>query len=259
MSDVSRTAVGVAALRALESARPDRLFNDPYARAFLPETMPQNPAGVSVFRLYVVVRTKFYDDYLTAAVASGCRQVVLLAAGLDTRAFRLTWPQDVRLYELDLPALLSYKEKILGEQGAKPAVARTLVAVDLREDWAARLRAAGFDPTAPTAWLIEGLLVYLEPQDAIGVLASVTDLSASGSQVACEHRDDKGQHSPGRAARATAELSEVTTMWKEGIPTYDWLADHGWDVESHDGNELAVDYGREVDAPVGNFLIGKRP
>ncbi|TCO55070.1 SAM-dependent methyltransferase [Actinocrispum wychmicini] len=258
LSDVSRTAVGVARLRALETNRPDRLFADPYASAFVPEGTPDNRAGTSVFRLHIVIRTRFYDDYLLAATAAGCRQVVLVAAGLDTRAFRLSWPAGLRLYELDLPALLAYKEKVLTAEGATPSVARTVVPVDLREDWPGALRAAGFDPTVPTAWLVEGLLVYLTAEDAAKLLTSVTDLSAPGSQVACEHRDADGQHSPGRMAKATPDLAPLTAMWKGGIPTFDWLAGHGWKVESHNGNTLAAGYGRDTDGPTGNFVIGTR-
>jgi hypothetical protein len=84
--------------------------------------------------------------------------VVLLAAGLDTRAFRLTWPDGVRLFELDLPDLVDYKERVLAEQAAVPRCQRTVLRVDLREDWPARLESAGLRPGEPTAWLIEGLL-----------------------------------------------------------------------------------------------------
>jgi methyltransferase (TIGR00027 family) len=263
MSDVSRTALGVARLRALESQRPDRLFDDPYASAFLPTLPPGAPSpgartAASVFRLHIVIRTRFYDDYLLAACAASCRQVVLLAAGLDTRAFRLSWPPNVRLFELDLPELLDYKEKVLKSQSAVPRGARSVVDADLREDWPAKLAAAGFQPDVPTAWLIEGLLVYLTPEDAAQVLTSVTALSASGSQVACEHRAADG-HEPGRRAAASPELARLTAMWKGGIASRDWLRERGWKVETYEGKALAESYKREVDAPVGNFLIGVRP
>jgi methyltransferase (TIGR00027 family) len=260
MSDVSRTAVGVARLRAMETRRPDRLFEDPYAEAFAPggpEAVSR--AASSVFRLHIVIRTRFYDDYLLAACASGCRQVVLLAAGLDTRAFRLNWPPDVRLFELDLPELLAYKEKVLEAQSATPRGSRTVVDADLREDWPARLTAAGFQPDVPTAWLIEGLLVYLTPEDAANVLTEVTSLSAPGSQVSCEHRDADSQHTPGRLALRSPDLARLTAMWKGGVPTRDWLAENGWEVQTYDGTTLAESYHREVDAPVGNFLIATRP
>ncbi|MER6798560.1 SAM-dependent methyltransferase, partial [Amycolatopsis mediterranei] len=176
---VSRTAIGVAALRAYESRRPDRLFDDPYAAAFfeagrsaLPGTSPEGPqAGLgAMFYPQVVIRTRFYDDYLLGA---GCAQVVLLAAGLDTRAFRLAWPDGTRLFELDLPEVLAFKDEVLGRHGAEPACARVVVPADLREDWAAALREAGFDPAVPTAWLAEGLLMYLTPEEAERLLTTV--------------------------------------------------------------------------------------
>jgi methyltransferase (TIGR00027 family) len=255
MSDVSRTALGVATMRAIETRRPDRLFEDPYAEAFIPLTPEKiEHANQSVFRVHIVVRTRFFDDYLLAAVKAGCRQVVLVAAGLDARAFRLAWPEEVRLFELDLPALLAYKEKVLTSRNAEPRVPRTVVAVDLREDWPRELLAAGFDPSVPTAWLVEGLLVYLSPEDAAGVLAAVTSQSAPGSQIACEHRDPEFQ-----VERESYKRAKVVEMWKGGVATAKWLTDHGWQVETYEGTALADSYGREVEAPVGNFLTATRP
>jgi methyltransferase (TIGR00027 family) len=256
---VSRTALGVALVRAIETNRPDRLFEDPYAVAFTPLTPEKvERANQSVFRVHIVVRTRFFDDYLLAAIKAGCRQVVLVAAGLDTRAFRLEWPPEAtRLFELDLPALLAYKEKVLGGQGTAPRLPRTTVAVDLREDWPKELVAAGFDPSVPTAWLVEGLLVYLSPEDAAGVLAAITSLSAPGSQVACEDRDPES-----RAARDSEEpfkRAKVVEMWQGGVATVKWLSKHGWQVETYDGTALADSYGREIDAPVGNFLTATHP
>jgi methyltransferase (TIGR00027 family) len=251
VSDVSRTAIGVARLRALESQRPDRLFNDPYAAAFA----GGNTEADSVFRVHVAVRTRFYDDYL---LASPCRQVVLVAAGLDTRAFRLPWPAGVRLFELDLPELLTYKENVLSSQQAVPQCDRTLVPVDLRDDWPPALIAAGLQPNEPTAWLIEGLLVYLTAEDAAKVLARVTDLSAPGSQISCEHRDQQRNLAQ---APASERLRRLTAMWQGGLGTRtaSWLTDHGWQVELHNGEELAEAYGRaEPNYRVSNFLIGTR-
>lgn len=251
VSDVSRTAIGVARLRALESQRPDRLFNDPYAAAFA----GGNTEADSVFRVHVAVRTRFYDDYL---LTSPARQVVLVAAGLDTRAFRLPWPADVRLFELDLPDLLAYKEKVLTSQRAAARCDRTLVPVDLREDWPPALIAAGFQPERPTAWLIEGLLVYLSAEDAAKVLTRVTGLSAPGSQISCEHRDQA--RDPGKE-RSSERMRRLTSMWQGGLGTQtaSWLGDRGWQVRTYNGEELAESYGRaEPDYRVSNFLIGTR-
>ena len=150
LSPVSRTAVGVAALRAYESSRPDRLFEDPYAAAFaeagraaLPRTEDGHARLGALMYPQVVVRTRFFDDYL---LGGGCTQVVLLAAGLDARAFRLAWPPGTRLFELDLPEVLAFKDDVLAAHGATPACERVVVPADLREDWATALREAGFDP-----------------------------------------------------------------------------------------------------------------
>ncbi len=169
---VGRTAIGVAHVRAEESRRPDRLFHDPYAEAFVaaaPNTLPTEheashdlAAWGAEWAVHATIRTRFFDDYLLAAGAAGCRQVVLLAAGLDTRALRLDWPEGTRVFELDLPDMLTFKERVLADHPSRPAPApceRTTVAVDLRADWPAALTGAGFDPSQPTAWLAEGLLI----------------------------------------------------------------------------------------------------
>ncbi|MEV4317437.1 SAM-dependent methyltransferase [Actinocrispum sp. NPDC049592] len=250
VSDVSRTAIGVARLRAFESQRPDRLFNDPYAAAFAGTPTDAD----SVFRLHVAIRTRFYDDYL---LSSGCRQVALVAAGLDTRAFRLDWPADTHLFELDLPDLLAYKEKVLTTEGAKPRCERTLVPVDLREDWPTPLVDAGFRPEEPTAWLIEGLLVYLSAEDAAKVLTRVTNLSAPGSTLSCEHRDR--ERNPNREP-ATEAMRRLVSLWQGGLGTRNaaWLTDHGWQVTTHDGMALAESYGRaEPGYRVSNFLTAE--
>ncbi len=170
---IAKTALGVAAVRALESRRPDRLFDDPYAQAFLdaaPPVLPEEPrtAGEraslgplaslgAVFAFHGVIRTRFFDDDLLAACRGGCRQVVVLTAGLDTRAYRLAWPAGTHLFEVDLPDVLRFKGQVLAQETAVPRCAHTIVAADLREDWSAELTNAGFQATTPTAWLAEGL------------------------------------------------------------------------------------------------------
>jgi methyltransferase (TIGR00027 family) len=179
---VEKTALGVAMVRARESHRDDRLFDDPYAQAFVdaaPGAFPEEPKTPeelaalgpmaslgAVFYVHGVIRTRFFDDYLTAATAAGCSQVVLLAAGLDTRAFRLPWPQRTRVFEVDLPDVLAFKDSVLATQGAVPRCERTTVPADLRADWTAALTEAGFDRTSPAGWLAEGLLIYLSAAEA---------------------------------------------------------------------------------------------
>lgn len=267
LTGVPKTALGVARIRAGESKRPDRLFDDPFAAWFV-AAMPDAFAhdrnrsddakriGARI-ALQVVVRTRFYDDYLLDATSDGIRQVVLLAAGLDTRAFRLRWPDGTTVFEVDLPEMVSFKNGVLSGHGSQPTAKRVPVTADLTLDWPAAMAAAGFDPAQPTAWLIEGLLVYLTHDDASRLLGDVARLSASGSQLSCEQ---------GRSARQLAALggesgaSEATKLWQGGIEDVPgWLDDHGWSTETHDLAVLANRYGRTVTTQTHTgFVIARR-
>ena len=166
---VSTTAVGVAAIRAAEAGRSDALFADPLANAFVraagsswrPTTGPAQDERITRVILWVRVRTRFLDDLLLDACANGCRQIVTLGAGLDARAFRLDLPAGARLFELDLSEILEFKQRVVGSERHEAACERIVVPTDLTGDWARDLSDAGFDATRPTAWLAEGLLVYL--------------------------------------------------------------------------------------------------
>ncbi|MFF4736999.1 SAM-dependent methyltransferase [Streptomyces sp. NPDC001262] len=246
LNPVSRTALSVAHVRALESERPGGLFTDPYARAFVtaagytPGRQP-GPYALSLAN-YAVIRTRFYDDYLLGAVADGIRQVVLPAAGLDTRAYRLPWPDGVRLYELDLPPVLEFKERVLAGQGAGPRCERAALDVDLTgEDWGSRLAAAGFDREAPSAWLVEGLFVYLTGEQAAGLLDTLGGLAAPGSRLAHERGRDVSA-----AGAGDPSVAHLTSLWKGGLGTGlgDWLGRHGWHVETHPLDAVAARYGR---------------
>ena len=242
LSGVGRTSLGVARARAWESRKPDRLFDDPYAAAFATtgERRTTTPGSARArLAFHVIIRTRFYDDYLLAA---GCRQVVLLAAGLDTRAYRLPWPPSVHVYELDLPEVLSFKARVLAAEEAVARCSLTALPVDLRSDWPAVLTDAGFDPDVPTAWLIEGLLVYLTAPEASLLLTRVGSLSAPGSRVAFERSN---------AASVIAEgdrsgIEDYAALWKGGLgqDAAGWLDDHGWRTETHSLVEVAASYGR---------------
>jgi methyltransferase (TIGR00027 family) len=243
--------LGVARARAWETRRPNPLFTDPYAAAFVaaaeePETRPSEDPGSLRRRLgfQVIIRTRFYDDYLVRACESGCRQVVLLAAGLDTRAYRLPWPAEVRLWELDLPEVLSFKDRVLSQESATLHCQRTALPVDLREPWPAELMSAGFDPKLQTAWLIEGLLVYLSPDEAARVLTHVGELSAPDSRLSLE-RNNAATTVP---TSARAGMEEYTSLWKGGLgpETPDWLSANGWQVEIHSLKDTAASYGRPI-------------
>lgn len=257
---VSRTAVWVAMMRAGEGARPDRWFDDQLASAFVaaapPEPAGSVPPGASEF---MAIRTRFYDEGLLAACAAGIRQVVVLAAGLDSRAFRLDWPFGLRLFELDLDALFRFKEAVLAEHGAVARCERITVAADLRADWATGLTAAGFDPAARTAWLVEGLLPYLTMADNDRLLATIGGLSAPGSHLAFDHMDSSAAE---RAVlRETSDtVRKMGTQFKSTLDDpVGWLAGHGWRATIARAPALGVSYGRPlpdfVDLVASNVTI----
>jgi methyltransferase (TIGR00027 family) len=250
LAAVGRTAVGVARVRALESARPDGLFDDPFAAAFAhaapsgPDTddTPARRAWRASIAFHIIVRTRFYDDYLRAAVAAGARQVVLLGAGLDTRAFRLAWPAGVRLFEVDQSEVLRLKDQVLRERDAQPRCDRVTIAADLRTGWSSALVDAGLKPSEPSAWLAEGLLVYLERDVVEHLVDDVTGLSPAGSRFAAERGDATAPDSVGDAA----DSGSVTRLWHTGDDrnTAQLLTAAGWAAAEHDLRDVAASYGR---------------
>ncbi|HET7311196.1 MAG TPA: SAM-dependent methyltransferase [Mycobacteriales bacterium] len=261
MSDlpaVSRTAIGVARARAAEAGRPDPLFDDPFAAAFvtaagmdtgtadLGELTEEQRRWRAAIAFHISIRTRFFDDYLLAAVHSGIRQVVVLGAGLDTRAFRLEVPDpDVHWFELDLPDVLAFKQAVLEAEGAVPRGHRTPIAVDLAADWSAALQVAGFCLASPTAWLAEGLLVYLDRATAEHVLTAATALSAPGSRLAAE----RGELAAQLAATSGSErLDEASALWQGGLDdgVIAWLSAHGWHPTEYDVADVATSYGRQA-------------
>jgi len=268
---VSETALGAAEMRAEESLRPDRLLDDPYAAAFVaaaPPVFPDLPsidydptmAGLKEELVTALaIRTRFYDDYVTAACAAGCRQVVLLAAGLDTRAFRLDLPPDLRVFEVDLPDLFVFKEKVLTQQEVTPKCSRTVVGIDLRENWPARLFAAGFEPSLPSAWTAEGLLPYLSNDEATRLLTNVGELCASGSCLSFDY-DEFADDSTLSKLRATPGMEEVAGMWEGGLSEspVEWMRANGWLVVTRDRAVFAADLGRGLKGTAGGFLEATR-
>ncbi|MGH3500541.1 MAG: SAM-dependent methyltransferase, partial [Nocardioidaceae bacterium] len=256
-----------------ESRRSDRLFNDPYAAAFLTAApnafeREQQAAATGVegmakwgaaFWAHAVIRTKFFDDYLIDAVNQGLRQIVLLAAGLDTRAYRLDWPDGTHLFELDLSEVLDFKLRMLTGHAAVARCEHQAVRVDLRSDWTTPLTSAGLDTAEPTAWLAEGLLTYLSADDAARLLTTVGDLSAPGSRVAFEY-DVLGTDAMRAQARTMPPMEEYVALWKGGLPTAsDWLKQRGWHPALHDRAEVAARYGRHTDeASTGGFITAIR-
>jgi methyltransferase (TIGR00027 family) len=271
LDGVSETALGAAEMRAAESVRPDRLIDDPYAEAFVAAAPPlfadipsladeaELAALIVASVTGVAVRTRYFDDFLLSACATGCRQVVLLGAGLDTRAFRLDWPDGVRVFELDLPALFEFKERVLDEQGAVPACAREVIAVDFRDDWSTRLTAVGFDAASLSVWVAEGLLVYLSHEDSVRLLTTVGELSTNDSQLSFDYEAiDQSMPDQGRVM---AGMEEVASMWHGGLNQRpeEWLREHHWEVESSDRLTLAAAFGRDLpDSATSGFLTATR-
>ena len=257
---VGSTAVMVAAARAAETDKADPLIRDPFARVLVSEAgtgvwekmldsslvdkvAEIDPEAAAIFehmRGYQAVRTHFFDAYFTEAAAAGIRQVVILASGLDSRAYRLDWPAGTTVYEIDQPKVLEYKSATLAAHGATPSADRHEVAIDLRQDWPAALIAEGFDPKAPTAWLAEGLLMYLPADAQDRLFTQITELSATGSVVAAEtaanHADERRQEMRERLDRVAAKLGIERNVDIQDLMYRDearadvatWLNEHGW-------------------------------
>jgi methyltransferase (TIGR00027 family) len=202
VSGVGVTALGAAGMRAMEGHHPEPLVRDPYGAAFVEAAADQLPGRIPVtpeeaaadpdfpwFGVgnYVAVRSRFFDDFFAAAAGAGLQQAVILAAGLDTRAFRLRWMPGTTVYEVDAPMVLAFKDAVLAGQGAVGHCDRRTVTADLRTDWPTAVREAGFNPSEPTAWLAEGLFPYLGDEAMASLLGHVHKLSAPGSRITADH------------------------------------------------------------------------
>ncbi|MCV7199268.1 class I SAM-dependent methyltransferase [Mycobacterium angelicum] len=274
-TSVGATAVMVAAARAVETEQAEPLIRDPYAKllvtnakagviweAMLDEDVVAKvealdagtAATVQHMRSYQAVRTNFFDTYFAGAVAAGIRQIVILASGLDSRAYRLDWPAGTTVYEIDQPQVLAFKSETLAENGVTPAAERREVAIDLRQDWSAALRAAGFDPTARTAWLAEGLLMYLPAEAQDRLFTQMGELSPAGSRIAAEtagnHSDERREQMRERFKKVsetlgleqTIDVAELIYRDEDRAALADWLNSHGWRATAQN----AVDEMRRV-------------
>lgn len=264
---VGATSLAIAAARAMETARNDRLFADPWASDFVTTEWLETTAAQALSRrakdglVWVAVRTRFLDDFVLAATAGTCRQLVLLGAGLDTRALRLPLPDDTSVFEVDTEEVLAYKESVLSKS-ARPAMSgarRVQVRADLRDDWPTALTSAGFAPDERSAWLAEGLLVYFTEQENDRLLRQISAHSAPGSGFAVT-LSVPGVHQPvdgdgavvGGSADPDVEdhLTAMRAMWNSDGPAdpIEWLAGYGWRAEAVAPGKLAVEYGRVTGA-----------
>jgi methyltransferase (TIGR00027 family) len=246
---IGATAFEVAALRAAETRRADRLFEDPYAEMFLraagrdTEPTADKSAFVAIMGVQAAVRTRFLDEALRSAVAAGCRQIVLMAAGMDSRAYRIAWPEDVALFEVDQPPVLRFKQRVLAADPATAQARVRAVEADLREDWPAALLAAGFLPGRRTAWLVEGLLYAMEEADAGRLLTAIGAVSAPGSVIGFDHVED----SDALRRSLTMISPDLAGLWRSGPADPDiWLRRHGWKPDVRELADVARGHGRQV-------------
>ncbi|OBH47261.1 SAM-dependent methyltransferase [Mycobacterium intracellulare] len=265
---VGATATMVAASRAVASQGPDALLDDPLADPLV------RAAGLDPFiRIIdgeidfeddplfnrraraeqITVRTRFFDDFFLDATNAGIKQAVILASGLDTRAYRLRWPAGTVVYEIDQPDVIAFKTDTLAGLGAAPTAQRRTISIDLRDDWPAALREGGFDATQPTAWSAEGLLPYLPPEAQDRLFDNITALSAPGSRVATEHVPDPNAFSDERLRRISERwqrfgfnLNAADLFYRgERNVVVDYLSGHGWRVSAHPARELYARNGFE--------------
>jgi methyltransferase (TIGR00027 family) len=253
-SSVGATATMVAAQRALghrEKLIGDR-FAEPLVRAvgvdFFTRMLDDDESFTDIDPAFTVrraaegmaVRTRFFDQMFLDAAAAGTRQAVILAAGLDARGYRLPWPDGTTVYEVDQPEVIEFKTRTLAAIGAEPTATHRSVAIDLRLDWPKALADSGFDPTQPTAWSAEGLLIYLPPEAQDRLFDNITALSAPGSRLATEHVPDIGQFSDERAQRMSERMKqfgsdiEMADLIYQGERNHvvDYLTAGGWDVSA---------------------------
>jgi methyltransferase (TIGR00027 family) len=290
---VGATALGVAAARAAETRSDTPLINDPFAQVFLDaagdgvwnwhsapelprelvEAEPELPLQMQSMVSYMASRTAFFDQFFLDATESGIRQVVILAAGLDARSWRLPWPDGTTVYELDQPRVLDFKSSTLTEHGAQPACNRIAVPVDLRQDWPEALQQAGFDASSPSAWSAEGLMPYLPAAAQDLLFERVQELAVPGSRVAVEALGPKFLDPEARAKRRARmdrvrafmsvidparEIPRTDELWyfEEREDVGQWFERHGWDVTVTPTDQLMAGYGRSAPEEVADQIPG---
>lgn len=237
MNGVGLTSLWVAAMRAVESEREDGLFKDPFARDLAGERgfevlRAMDPGGGPPRPPTIVVRTRFIDDHVSRALVDGVRQVAILAAGMDSRAYRLAWPAGTVVFEVDQDAVLAYKNEKLAR--AEPRCDRRAIAIDLAEQWPAAITARGFDPHARTLWLVEGLLPYLREHEVAALFARIDALSTAGSIALFDCIGRSVLESP-YLRPMLAAVAELGAPWQFGSEQPEsLLAPLGWDVRAHD-------------------------
>ena len=282
-SSVGATATMVAAARAAASRRPNPVINDPFAEPLvravglnlftkvasgeLEFVDVDDDAGFPRMVDTFAARARFYDDYFADATAAGVRQVVIVASGLDARAYRLSWPAGTTIYEIDQPEVIDFKTTTLSGLGAAAGAEHHPIGIDLREDWPAALRDAGFNAGRPTAWLAEGVLIGFLPQEAeVRLLDSIIALSSAGGRFAGDYGTVRGQ-----TDKQQQQARIMTERWQEHgldlhIPDLTYpgehtdvaahLEQHGWDAVRSGLDDLFTSAGL---APLDDESQGSAP
>lgn len=268
VAGVAMTAIGVAFVRARETERADRLYSDPCAQLFVDAAKPSFGARwdqllplAETFYEGRTVWVRLVDDRVEAAARSGIRQIVILGAGLDTRAFRMELPEDTRFFELDLPETFAFKEPVLERAGVTPRYDRRVLPVDLCEDWAESLLAQDFRTDLPTLWVDEGVLGYLPRADAQRVVDTLTELSAPGSRFDVGRfaiDPNSGRYPDLRRLVSGDDATPQTGGLGPDIEA--WLNAHGWDTEHLGWDDMVATIDRPVvdDPDNGNIAAVRR-
>lgn len=266
---VGATALGVAMARATETQAAHPLFIDRYAQLFIDAAtqrgwQPQTSGPMAERRRaiagYAAARTKWFDEHFIAAGAHGIEQVVILAAGLDARCWRLPWVDGTVIYEVDQPKVLEFKAATLAAHAVPPVASYHAVSIDLRQDWPTALRQAGFDPSAATAWCAEGLLPYLSAADQDLLFDRIAELSANGSRLAVEafspsffdpenlarRREQFRRMHEATRQDGDTDTPDVQDLWyiEKRTDLANWLSRRGWEVTAIEALDLMAHYGR---------------
>jgi methyltransferase (TIGR00027 family) len=241
---LANTSRWMAAIRAYESQRPDALFTDPLASALAGEEgrrmLGPEYSALANSATYVAIRTRFFDDFISRLVPHELKQVAIVAAGMDARAFRLAWPTEISVYELDRPELLRVKEEILSREAAQSQCSRRALGVNIESDWIQPLMDAGFAPDEPSLWIVEGLFVYLEERSVQRILSQISSTAASGSGLCCDFVSNSFLTSPWMTDALSA-MATMGTPWRSAADDPEaLLASHGWRAEVREPGEPEV-------------------